>query len=245
MKIWHYTLHPIADDANFFGGIYYTIYHMPDRTISFTATVETDYRFMRAAQLPKRKPGQSVLDQILDLPMEAAGRPALIVGSGKRKQEKRIADPVLFRKFAVIDSPEALLGFIRRFGRLTDEKEGDDIYRLAEEIRDMRRAIAFADKRKRHPPAAVFDLKADVVFNSRTRRIEQRVFPQTLLQALWLQFIYAPVSAATLNECKYCGVQFWAGVGTKRRADAKFCLHEHQVLFNSEKRSHPELENRK
>ena len=74
--------------------------------------------------------------------MEAAGRPALIVGSGKRKQEKRIADPVLFRKFAEIDSPEALLGFIRRFGRLTDEKEGDDVYRLAEEIRDMRIAVA-------------------------------------------------------------------------------------------------------
>jgi len=217
---------------------------MPDRTISFTATVETDYRFVRAPTLPKRKPGQSALNQILDLPM-AASRPALIVGSGKRKQEKRIADPVLFRKFAEIDSPEALLGFIRRFGRLTDEKESDDVYRLAEEIRDMRIAVAFADKRKRHPPAAVLDLKADVVFNPRTRLIEQRVFPQTLLKALWLQFIYTPVSAAKLSECKYCGEQFWAGVGTKRRADAKFCSHPHQVLFNSEKRSNPEMEGRK
>jgi hypothetical protein len=215
---------------------------MPDHTISFTATVETNYRFVRPPPMPKRKPGQSVADQILEMPMATAGRPALIVGSGKRKQERRIADPVLFRKFAEIDTLEALLGFIRRFGRLTDEKEGDDVYQLAEEIRDMRRAIAFGDKRKRHPPAAVFDLKADVVFNSRTRRIEQRVFPQTLLQALWLQFIYTPVGAAKLSNCEYCDQQFWAGVGTKRRADAKFCSHKHQVLFNSEKRSNPEME---
>src|SRR5262249_14227172 len=158
--------------------------------------------------------------------------------------KKRIADPVLFQKFAEIGSWEALLGFIRRFGRLTNEKEGDDAYQLAGEIREMRRAIAFADKHKRHPPRAVFDLKATVVFNSKTRRIERRVFPQTLLQALWLQFIYAPVGAGKLNECRYCGQQFRAGPGTERRADAKFCLHKHQVLFNSEKRSNPELEGR-
>jgi hypothetical protein len=109
----------------------------------------------------------------------------------------------------------------------------------------MRKAIAFADKHKRHPPCTVFDLKATVVFNSKTRRIEQRVFPETLLQALWLQFIYAPVGAAKLSECRYCGQQFRAGVGTKRRADAKFCSHKHQVLFNSEKRSNPEMEKRK
>src|SRR5262249_55032350 len=161
MKIRHERLHRIANDANFFDAIYYTIYHMPDRPMSFTATIETNYRFVRAS-MPKRKPGQLALDQILETPMEAAGRPTLIVGSGKRKQEKRIADPVLFRRFAEIGSLEALLGFIKKFGRLTDEKEGDDVYRLAEEIRDMRTAIAFADKRKRHPPAAVFDLKADV-----------------------------------------------------------------------------------
>jgi len=176
--------------------------------------------------------------------MEAAGRPALIVGSGKRKQEKRIY-PGLFREFAEIDSWKGLLGFIKRFGRLTNEKEGDNAYELADEIRDMRRAIAFADKHKRHPPCTVFDLKATVVFNSKTRCIEQRVIPQTLLQALWLQFIYARVGAAKLNECRYCGQQFRAGPGTKRRADAKFCEHKHQVLFNSEKRSNPELEGRK
>jgi len=109
----------------------------------------------------------------------------------------------------------------------------------------MRNAIAFTRRHNRHPPTQVSDLEATVVLNSKTQRIEQRVFPQTLLQALWLQFIYAPVGAAKLSECEYCGEQFWAGPGTKRRVDAKFCSHEHQVLFNSEKRSNPELENRK
>jgi len=244
MKIRHERLHQIAKDANVFDGIYHTIYHMPDYTVSFTARIETDYGFVRAPSLPKRKPGQSVADQILDAPVDAS-RPALIVGSGKRKQEKRIADPVLFQRFAEIDSWDGLLGFVRRFGRLTNEKEGDDVYELAGEIREMRKAIAFAARHKRHPPRAVFDLKATVVFNSRTRRIEQRVFPQTLLQALWLQFIYAPVGAAKLSECRYCGQQFRAGPRTKRRGDAKFCSRKHQVLFNSEKRSNPELEGRK
>jgi hypothetical protein len=218
---------------------------MLDRTIRFTATVETNYRVKPAPPIPKRKPGQSVLDQILNAPIDAF-RPTLIVGSGKRKQEKKITQyPQLFLTFAEIDSWEALLSFIGKFGRLTDEKEGDEAYRLAEEIRDMRRAIAFTRKHNRHPATQVFNLKATVVLNSRTRRVEQQVFPQTLLQALWLQFIYAPVGAAKLSECEYCGEQFWAGPGTKRRGDAKFCSHKHQVLFNSEKRSNPELEKRK
>ena len=218
---------------------------MLDRTIRFTATIETNYRVRPKSPLPKRKPGQSILDQILDEPVDTV-RPTLIVGSGKRKQEKKIVQyPQLFRRFAEIDSLEALLSFIRKFGRLTDEKEGDEAYRLAEEIRDMRNAIAFTRRHNRHPPTQVSDLEATVVLNSKTQRIEQRVFPQTLLQALWLQFIYAPVGAAKLSECEYCGEQFWAGPGTKRRVDAKFCSHEHQVLFNSEKRSNPELEKRK
>jgi hypothetical protein len=215
---------------------------MLDRAIQFTVTVETDYRFV--PPLPKRKPQQS-LDQILSEPIDAI-RPTLIVGSGKRKrQKKNIAHyPQLFRTFADIDSWERLLNFVKRFGRLTDEEAGDNVDDLVEEIREMRKAIAFADKHKRHPPMTVFDLKATVVLNSRTRRIEQRVFPQTLLQALKLQFIYEPVSAAKLSECNYCGEQFRAGLGTNRRADAKFCSHKHQVLFNSEKRSNPELEKR-
>jgi hypothetical protein len=218
---------------------------MLDRTVKYAATVETKYRLVPATPLPKRKPGESEFAQILRMRLEDI-RPALIVGSGKRKQEKHIAQyPQLFRQFAQIDSWEALLSFVRKFGRLTDEKEGDNAYQLVDEIGDMRRAIAYADKRKRHPPITVRNLQTTVILNHRTQRIEQRVFPETLLQALWLQFIYAPVSAAKLSECHYCGEQFWAGVGTNRRADAKFCSQRHQVLFNSLRRSNPELEKRK
>jgi hypothetical protein len=105
----------------------------------------------------------------------------------------------------------------------------------------MQSSIAFFEKRKRPPVAQVSDLKAKVIVN-RTGRVEKMLLPQTLLQALWLQFIYTPLSGMKLSECEYCGEQFWAGPGTDRRADAKFCRYEHQVLFNSRKRSNPKME---
>ena len=43
------------------------------------------------------------------------------------------------------------------------------------------------------------------------------------------------------RQCGYCLNWFEAGVGTGRRADARYCSNEHQILFNSRKRSinHP------
>jgi hypothetical protein len=192
--------------------------------------------------MPKRKPGESLKDQILNMRASDV-RPALIVGNGKPRRKKQIAQhPQLFRKFAEIDSVDALLNFIKQFGRLTDEKEGDKVHLLLDEAKDMRESIAFASKHNRHPPTQIFNLKATVILNYRTGRIEQRVFPPTLLQALWLQFIHAPLSAAKLSECKYCGERFQAGGHSHRRLDARFCSHKHQVLFNSLKRSNPKLE---
>jgi hypothetical protein len=168
-----------------------------------------------------------------------------IVGNGKPGQRKHLGQyPDLYREFAKIDNGLALLNFIRKFGRLTDEGAGDSVHDLLDQAKLMQESIAFADKYKRLSIAQVLNLKAKVIVH-RTGRVEKMLLPQTLLQALWLQFIYTPLGGTKLIECEYCHEQFWAGPGTDRRADAKFCSVEHQVLFNSRKRSNREMEKRK
>jgi hypothetical protein len=188
---------------------------------------------------------EAELKEILNMDFADFPDPVRIRGSGKRgRRRKRIAQD-LYREFAKIDNGLALLNFITKYGRLTDEEGGDDVEELLAQARVMRRDIAWADKHKRHPGGAVFDLGAMVSLNLRTGRITRTVFPRTLLQALWLQFVYTPIGAGKLLKCKYCDEEFWAGPGTKRRADAKFCSPKCQVLFNSLKRSNPQLEKRK
>ena len=180
----------------------------------------------------------------VDLAIRLHGR-VRIVGNGKPGQRKHLGQyPDLYRQFANIDNGLALLNFIKKFGRLTDEKEGDSVQPLLDQARFMQISIAFFEKRKQLPVAQVLDLEAKVIVN-RAGRVEKMLLPQTLLQALWLQFIYTPLGGMKLSECEYCHEQFWAGPGTDRRADAKFCSLEHQVLFNSRKRSNPKMEKRK
>src|SRR5690242_1062258 len=127
--------------------IYHIIHHM-DSAIQFTAIPEAKYRLVPARPLPPRKPGQSVLDQILDTPSKDIGGPARIVGNGKRKGKKYIAQyPDLFRKFADIRTVEALHKFIEQFGSLTDEAEGDIVLDLLLEAKEMRSALAYVTKR--------------------------------------------------------------------------------------------------
>jgi hypothetical protein len=216
------------------------IYHM-NSAILFIAIPDTQYQLVPVRPLPQRKPGQSIRDQILDMPSKDITGPARIVGNGKRKHKKHIANhPDLFRKFADIRTVGALLDFIREFGRLTDEAEGDDVLFLLLEAKAMRGALKYVDKRNRAFPASISDLKATLIVNARTGRIEKRILPQTLLQALWLQFVYAPIGVAKLKTCLFCGEQFRAGKGS-RRQDAKFCSRKHQIQFNSLARSDPKL----
>jgi hypothetical protein len=249
--------------------IYYTIYHMTSSSIKFVAwpTIwpDTDYRIVPARPLLKRKLKQSI--QILKERSQDV-QPERIVGNGTKADDRRhIAQyPNLFRKFAeigerkldpvgkaadldpigkrdLIKERERLLAFVKNFGRLTDDKEGDNVHLLLDEAKQMRDALAFVEKHNRHPPAQVFDLQANVILNSRTGRIEQKIVPRTLLQAIWLQFIYSPLEAAKLTRCALpqCQVMFRAGPGIGRRGDSKFCSPEHQIQFHSLARSNPAL----
>lgn len=61
--------------------------------------------------------------------------------------------------------------------------------------------------------------------------------PTSLMSGLFWQLINSKRAGAQYRSCQYCGVIFQVGVGSGRRADAKFCSDEHKKEFNSRKRS--------
>jgi hypothetical protein len=61
--------------------------------------------------------------------------------------------------------------------------------------------------------------------------------PTSLINGLIWQLINSLRAGALYRSCQQCGVIFQVGVGSGRRADAKFCTDEHKILFNSRKRS--------
>jgi hypothetical protein len=61
--------------------------------------------------------------------------------------------------------------------------------------------------------------------------------PTSLISGLFWQLINSKRAGAQYRTCQYCAVIFQVGVGSGRRADAKFCSDEHKKEFNSRKRS--------
>jgi hypothetical protein len=60
-----------------------------------------------------------------------------------------------------------------------------------------------------------------------------QITPGDLMQALWFQLGQALASNIKLSTCLQCGQLFEVGVGSGRRADAKFCSDEHRTLYHS------------
>jgi hypothetical protein len=237
-----------------FDNSHHAIHHMATPLFNFTSKREAEYRLVPRRRLPPRKPGQSQADRILNAPLFATEPRIVVVGNGGKKRSVQIADhPMLFDEFSRIgatvehDEPpaysdeaiQAMLDFVRRYGRLTDEKAGDNVFLLLDEAGEMKRLLR---RRKRKPPVQVFDLKATASLDPKTGNIDIRPLPQTLLQALWLQLICFLSGGGELRKCQRpgCPKSFPIGVGTKR-TDSKFCSHDCQVLFNSRKRSNPAL----
>jgi hypothetical protein len=61
--------------------------------------------------------------------------------------------------------------------------------------------------------------------------------PTSLMSGLFWQLLNSLRAGARYRSCKHCGVIFQVGVGSGRRADAKFCSDEHKILFHSRRRS--------
>jgi hypothetical protein len=157
-----------------------------------------------------------------------------------------------FRIFvSTATSDEGLLEFVQRFGPLTwagwDQTHGDIVAPLIDQARWMRDLFTAAAEGHLPPPGeddggpvdigVDSTVRAAVVWDPAAKSPRWCFRPNTLLDALWLQFGQSVTRGMQLRACLHCGTWFETGAGTGRRADAKFCSDEHRVAFNSLKRS--------
>jgi hypothetical protein len=187
-----------------------------------------------------------------------------IVGKGGSKRQMRLKEfPHLYLEFAKAQSPDALLNFVSRFGRLTYDREGDNVRSLLQGTKIMSRVLemmrGMIGNLPKWPSGRTFEyevpslggkivggipiagkLTAALIPDPMTGTWQLQLSPPTLLDAIWLQFGQALTSNAQLRQCDHCGKWFEAGVGTGRRADAKFCSSQCQIEHKSLERSRKE-----
>jgi hypothetical protein len=151
---------------------------------------------------------------------------------------------------------QGLMSFMNEFGPLTDrgldQSCGESVPETVNEAQmmdDLIRHYASPRSPRRLGPwlgipmpwIMVGNFSAAIVRLGAARRPSLELWPDSLLDAMWMQLGQAITGDVALRLCKFCGSPFSAGSGTARRADAQFCSHQHQVTFNSLKRSkeHP------
>jgi hypothetical protein len=193
-----------------------------------------------------------------------------IIGQGGTKRRMRLKDfSKLYLEFAKAQTPEGLLDFVNRFGRLTPDKvkmgqDGPEVERQGDDVRFVlgrAKMISMMLEMLRgqigNPPkwqggpfeyeAAGFKVIGGIPIPARlgaslapdpmTGALQLKLLPPTLLDAIWLQLGQALTSNADLKQCGHCLTWFEAGVGTGRRADAKFCSDKCRIDHKSLERT--------
>jgi hypothetical protein len=204
---------------------------MPELVFDFTWYKDLNgYRLIPAKPITLRR-GQS----ILDIPGHDI-QPARIVRKGGELRSYRPLDkfPNLFRYFVGMPRTElGVLEFIERFGPLTYDglRDGEVVPGIIDSAENMAQVL-----RGRIVAIPLNKLNASIVTEDHAMRL--KVSPVCLLDALWLQLAQAKVGGrASFRECLQCHTLFATGIGTDRRADAKFCSDKCRITFNSLKRS--------
>src|SRR5215469_6024243 len=124
-----------------------------------------------------------------------------------------------FRIFASYATSDAgLLDFVHRFGPLTWDgwasAKGDLVALVTFHARSMRELLtASAEGRAPVPDGgpvylANSSVRAGVVWDPATKGPRWHFRPNTLLDALWLQFGQAVTRGAQIRACQHCGVWF-------------------------------------
>jgi hypothetical protein len=202
-----------------------------------------------------------------------------IIGRGGAKRRMRLKDfPTLFLIFAKVQTPEGLLDFVTKFGRLANDElkapikrgqklteddvsRGDDVRTMLGNTRAMSVALETIGAHMGNLPtwqggrveyevpslgkgAKVVGgiplpgaLTASLAPDPATGAWQLQLQPPCLLDAIWLQFGQALTSNAVLRSCGNCGKWFEAGVGSGRRADAKYCSDQCRVEHKSLERT--------
>ena len=158
---------------------------------------------------------------------------------GKPAPYHPLKTPDLYLRFSEIDSTDAVLRFVNRFGLLTrtweDRRHGetvDMVLRSAADLRSLVKSLAGArgdGTRVRLSRAISINL---VLGPKRKLQFE----PATLLWGLWLQAVSRQVD---IRQCLFCEAFFEVGPNSKprRRGDSLYCSSEHQKRDKSLKRS--------
>jgi hypothetical protein len=172
--------------------------------------------------------------------------PMRIVRAGSNGAEK-LCRPLNGEEFRIFASqahtPQGALDFVHRYGPLTwegwDEAKGDLVLLIQVNAVAMRALLDATQNGRSKPGVEAPDITvhATVIWDQAAKAPRWCFRPNTLLDALWLQFGQEVTRGVKMQTCQHCGAWFQAGAGTGRRADAKFCSDEHRVTFNSLKRS--------
>jgi hypothetical protein len=180
-----------------------------------------------------------------------SGRPARICRQGGDlvAYEPMSKFPDLYLTFArSVTSPETLLGFVEKYGPLTAEglqvERGDYVDEVLGQARAMRQLLETTTRGWARVKAETDEVlgylprpEVALVIDPATRTPRLQFIAPSLLAALWLQLGQALGSGAAVRTCQHCGTLFESGPGTGRRLDAKYCSPEHQIAFNSLRRS--------
>jgi hypothetical protein len=211
---------------------------MPEFPSDFEWQIDTaGYRLERLPRPWKDMPLGMLAAVVYDHP---SAKPMWVVrrNGGKLRSYRPLAVDTLYKIFRRIETPEEVLDFIQKFGSLTQygamPDRGDPVLHVLEDAQRFRDWLNGNNNAK---GGYFTHLEASLVTDV-SGALRLRVMPNDLMSALWLQ-LALNLSKANLRTCLHCGEPFEVGVGTSRRADAKFCLDKHRVEFNSRKRSTP------
>jgi hypothetical protein len=142
--------------------------------------------------------------------------------------------PRLFREYAKIETPDELLAFITKYGKLTAEKKGDEIPYLLDQVRQMKECLRRPISKIR-PTIPMTNLRAWLA--TEKGRVFVKYGPRQLLDALWLQLGHSLAGGDKWQQCKGCGELFSVGGTSGKRLVAKFHSDECRIKFNSLERS--------
>jgi hypothetical protein len=84
---------------------------------------------------------------------------------------------------------------------------------------------------------SALSIQKSLIWDPAEKRVVWQSRTLSLYDSLWAQLIQAATRGDQLRECEYCSAWFEVGIGTGRRADAKFCSNEHRAAFNNRARS--------
>ena len=143
-----------------------------------------------------------------------------------------------------VTSTEGALDFTTKFGHLfgtigPDGKArhkpfGEAVFMVLDQASRMRKVLATS---RLGETLNVGTMNVKLSTNPATSKFRLGFVPSCLHDALWLQLGEAQHEGFAIRECLQCGIPFRAGRGAGRRLDAKFCSREHQIAFNSLKRT--------